>query len=316
MMTLRLHTRFPQTRCASRTRQGVSLVELLVALAVASILVLVIVTTFVMIQRASNDSRRQIEATANARAALETISGDLKALTGPANARFKAENHPLSYGDGIDNDGDGRTDEERPDGLDNDGDWSVASDRQVVATTFTERTHYVGKADFGDAGVDEDCVFNRDALKFRINPPANPRYPYDDTNYDYEDVQYTVRTYDGLPDVLVRSTVRMKNGAVATSSSAPLAYNVLSFNCLYWDPNVVPSQQYWLETWDSEGTLKGTVNPRFLVPAAVLVEITVHADPKPPASYTAGEPVETVTMRTIVDVERVIQSPRFPRSAN
>ncbi len=313
MMTLRLHTRLPQTCCASKTRQGVSLVELLVALAVASILILVIVATFAMIQRASNESRRLIEATANARAALETVSSDLKALTGPSNARFKAQDNPLNYGDGFDNDGDDRTDEEKPDGLDNDGDWS---DLHVVTTTFTERTQYWGKADFGDAGVDEDNLFNSDSLRFRINPPANPRYPYDDTNYDYEDVQYSVHEYDGMPNVLVRSVVRMKSGVVATSSSAPLAYNVLSFNCLFWNPNVVASQQYWLEAWDSEGTLNGTVNPRFLVPAVVLVELTVHADLKPLSSYTAGEPVETITMRTIVDVERVIQSPRFPRSAN
>jgi len=93
-----------------------------------------------------------------------------------------------------------------------------------------------------------------------------------------------------------------------------LAYDVLSFNCLYWDSRapILPADDYWQDSYiyASPPPPIGIGLPG--LPAAVLMELTVYADPKPIDKWQPGDPVRTLTLRTIVNIEPVIQDGSFP----
>jgi type II secretory pathway pseudopilin PulG len=291
-----------------RERRGLTLVEILVAIALAMVILGAVTTTMIQVLQISRDSEVGLDAVANARAALETLSNEIKGASRvPGLTRFVGENVPLSFGDGKDNDGDGSIDEETPNGYDDDGDWSTspANDLHARFVFSRERPHRVGIPDWGDIGVDEDCKFDLDRLTFRSVPAA----PAD---FVFEDVHYEVTDFQGKSRVLVRGSEKlMADTTTIEVTTAPLAYNVLSFNLLYWNPNATPENQYWVESWDSAGPFEA---PGFELPAAVAAEITVYADPRGIAAYTDGMPVETQTLRTVIDIENVIQDAAYPRS--
>ncbi|HUT23902.1 MAG TPA: hypothetical protein VM492_06145 [Sumerlaeia bacterium] len=256
-------------------RRAFTFLEILVALLVALVLLTSVIATFITILNLTAKSDAHLVAVANARAALETISMEIKGAALP----FLGLNDPgglFPGGDGVDNDGDGFVDEEQPDGRnDDEGDWA---DQHAEIGAWAERPDGLDVDDLGDFGVDEDCVFHLDELAFRVAPSSGPDY----------DVRYKVAEFQGRERVLVRS--------IDALSTSPLAYDVLSFNCLYWNPAAAAPVERWVESWSSSLNL----------PACVAVEITVYADAKPIESYTNGQPVRTVTERSIVNIESMI----------
>jgi type II secretory pathway pseudopilin PulG len=300
------HPHFPLSPAfrPRRSARALTLIELLTALAVASLLIGSVVTTFVMILRVTENSEAQLNAAASARFVLEAVSTDMKALeNNPGRALFIGESLPLAFGDAIDNDADGRVDEELPDGLDNDGDR--VDHHGAVTGGFFERPRGVGIADLGDLGVDEDGVFSRDRVRFRtIAPVGSP--------WLFEDIEYSIQTFDDQPLTLVKTTTRtLTGGGVENVPPAPLAFQVLSFNLMYWDSNASAADQTWLTDWDSRNIAPGA---SFLVPASIYAEVEVYADPRPFESHVEGQKVQTIKMRTAVNVENVILDAGFDRN--
>ena len=294
--------------CTSSIRRGLTLIEILVAMTIALILFGSVATTLLLILRVSKNHEIELNAVANARTALEKLSSEIKeANRAPGSTAFFGLNIPQTYGDGIDNDSDRRVDEEEPNGLDDDADWGTraSNDQHAQAQGLYERPHGVGVPDLGDLGVDEDCVFHLDQIAFRITPFLDPTYLY-------EDILYEVTTFEGQDRVLVRRSDRLTlpSGTIETTI-APLAYNVLSFNCLYWDPNAPPELQYWLETWSSTEYHRA---PGFEIPATILAELAVWADRAPIEQYSNGQGVQVLALRTAINIENVIQDAAFPRT--
>ncbi|MFP4379023.1 MAG: PilW family protein [Candidatus Sumerlaeia bacterium] len=289
---------------------GVTLIELLVALAIGSFLITAVVGTFIMILNTSEYSELKLSASSNARFALETMSTDLKALeTNPGRAYFQAENNALTYGNLKDDDNDGAVDEEEPDGRDNEGTEFTDTHAQFASATsasYIERPRGIGVDDLGDVGVDEDCRFHQDRLVFRTVAPVG-------ASYLYEDVEYSIQEFDDQPNTLVRITTRtLSGGSQENTGAAPLAFDVMSFNCLYWDSNAAADSQSWETSWDS--TALGA-SATFLVPATVYVEIQVYADRKPVEEYSPGnDAIDVISMRTMINVENVILDSRFDRN--
>jgi len=293
-------------RATSGARQGWTLIEMLVAVAVASIFLLGVFAAFVQILRASDRSERMIEAYENARSAVEAVALYVKAARIEPSLPyqyFQALNLPTLTGDRVDNDRDDRVDEEQPNGLDDDGDFVVArDDRHAQIATTVERRLFVGQPDLGDAQVDEDVVFHRDELSLAIFP--DPSIP----GSRDEITSFSIAAWEGESNVLLQRTLRDIGSGTAQPEVAPLAYNVLSLNLLYWDPNRSPP--YWVEQWDAM-----TTAPRpgagIELPAAVYCSVTVYAGRVPLAQLGPNEPIETVTASTVVDIEAVIHDPRY-----
>jgi len=294
-------------RTAKGKGRGWSLVELLIALAIVSIFLIGVFTAFIQILRASDRSERTIEAYQNARTAVETIALYVKAARiepGTPAQYFQGLNIPTPTGDRVDNDKDGRVDEEQPDGLDDDGDWVAArDDRHAQVGEVYERPRFVGVADLGDDHVDEDCVFHRDQLALAIFPdPAVPGGSDIVTSF-------AIGTWEGENNVLLQTLWR-DGGTTGTGlpEIAPLAYNVLSLNFLYWDPN--RSLPYWVEHWDAALEWPRPA-PGLELPAAVYISVTVYAAQIPLDQLLPGQPIETVTASTVVNIEAVIHDPRY-----
>lgn len=304
--------------------RAMTLLEILVAMLVMLLLMSSVATTFMAFLRVTNESKAQLTATANARVALDIFSRDVKSVISspPGLTLFEGVNaiNPLAggetFGDGRDNDGDGDVDEEAPDGRDNDGDWSASTEAHATVPpglALAERDQYVTRPDLGDPGIDEDVYFQHDTLTFRRNAPSG-------SGLSRQQVTYRVDAFDGEENVLVRITTDTPVGGGADRvTSGPVAYDVVSFNCLYWNPNADTSGQYWLEEWDSSAPPAGGPVHDFAVPAAVLVEVTVWSDPASMESYRLdaelppGSPVDVTVLRTMVNLERVILDARFPR---
>lgn len=286
---------------ASSARRGVTLVELLVALAILSVIAVSLAGVFMIVLQSTAETQAQLEATGNARHALEQISTEIKRLE-DTTPLLVGTNNTLAYGDLIDNDRDGSIDEETPDGRDDDGDWS---DRHATIpatpTDIDERPGGVGVDDWGDAGVDEDSLFSSDTLRFHVEATT--------TTYDYDEITYSIGTHNGIDHVLVRSVTQWDSGVSSPTTTSALAYGVLSFNVMYWDSNAVLADQTWLADWDST-TVVGT----FEYPASVALEIVTYADDRPLDNVNlGGESVKTMTLRTVMNVESVINDSNFDR---
>lgn len=293
-----------------RPDRAVSLIELMVAVAISLAFLGGVAMAFIQISKAADRAESQQDAIARARAAIERISIDVKQARINPNFPvqfFIGESVALTYGNGKDDDGDGAIDEEVIDGLDNDGDWTPADDRHAVVNGTAERQNWMGTPDLGDGSVDEDFRFNQDTLEFRIYP--DPRIP---TSRD-EIVRYEIGTFDGEDNVLMRTLVRNPGDLTEETFSEPLAFQVLSLDFLYWNPNVeVDGVPYWVTTWDATTTLTGP-DPRMPYPIAVYISVTVYADTRPFETYNAGEVVDTLTVNTVVNIEQMLKDTRWQR---
>jgi len=284
---------------------GWTLVELLVALAIISTFLAGVFATFIQILKVSDHSERMIEAHENARAAADAIARVLKQTRlDPGGVRdFRGINVPTLFGNRGDDDNDGRVDEEQPDGLDNDADWfSGRDDRHALIDNLQERPLFVGLADLGDDHVDEDCVLHQDQLRVAVYPDPNNRNRS-------ETVILLIGSWEGENNVLLQTMLRDDGSGAAQPITAPLAYNVVGLNILYWNANINPP--YWVEQWDAATTPTG---PALEYPAAVYVAVSVYAGDVPLDQIGALGPrerIETMTATTVVNLEAVLHDPRY-----
>jgi len=296
-----------RTAHVSNAARSWTLLELLTAMAVGGIVLSGVALTFIQVLRASHRAERIIEATENARAAAETIAYFVKAAriepTLPYQY-FQGLNVPTPAGDRIDNDGDDVIDEEQPDGLDDDGDWVADRDERHVqiGNTVERRRLWRVRADLGDDRVDEDCVFHRDQLSLAIF--AEPSLP----GSRDEITSFSISAWEGEDNVLIMRALRDVGSGNAAPTVEPLAWNVLSLNFLYWDPN--QALPYWTETWDAMTTATRP-SPAIELPATVLISVTIYAGRAPLDQLSPTDPIETVTVNTMVNLEAVIHDPRY-----
>jgi hypothetical protein len=149
--------------------------------------------------------------------------------------------------------------------------------------------------------VDEDCKFERDSLRFRIFPdPGNPL-----SRDDF--ISFKIGTYEGESHVLLRTITRKVSEDTSAEESYPLAFNVISLNFLYWDPNRTPN--YWVTEWNSYKAASFP-EPKIEIPVSVYISVSAYAGTKPFGQVKRNEPIETVTLSTIVNIEQVLKDMR------
>lgn len=287
-------------------RRAMTLVELLVAILIASVFLVGIVGALTALLRGARDAERRSEAVRQARSALDALSEDLaRTATAVAPlALLRGIDRPLAAGDLIDNDGDGAVDEEAWDGTNSDGGPVVQKHVAVSDTNplLVERPRETLINELGDAGIDEDPVFQHDRLTF-----------VDSTSGDL--VHYRVTRCEGEDNVLVRLVATRPVPVSRFDPSdfddvtqfpvtiAPVAFDVLSFSVLYYDPNwiVTGSTNPWKTSWDSASVAAG-----FPFPPTVFVAVTVYAGDIPLDRLAPGSPLPSVTLRTQVVVETAL----------
>lgn len=307
------------------SRRGVTLVEVMIASAVAMLLVAALAAAFIQITRASDASQAQARAHGAARAAVERIASEVRTLRLDTNAafhQFELVDLTLPYGDGIDNDGDGLVDEEVFDGFDTDGDWTPASDLHAeLSPGLFERDQYRGVPDHGDLGVDEDTLFSHDSISFIV--PGVPR----------RRVSYRVGEFEGEQHVLLRGVIENPNPVAPFGDEViePIAFDVVSLDILAWNANndvITPpgitDRPYWVSAWNAQDKvlplrpmLAPPGTPPFKLPAALLIAVTVNANREPLAELGNWQdptvPIETVRVQTVVTIETITQDNRYFR---
>ncbi|MCL5271000.1 MAG: prepilin-type N-terminal cleavage/methylation domain-containing protein [bacterium] len=291
-------------------RRAFSLVELLVAMAVATAFMAGVYTAYLQISRAQSSAEARLDALRNGRAALTTMGDELKGInTLGTDSLLQALDATLAFGDGRDEDSDGKVDEEVVDGLDDDGDITdpLVTDRHALLDFHYERPSFVGRIDLDDANVDVDARFGDDRITFNIY--TNPPQPQSVV----KTVSYQIGDFDGQSHVLLRSVViEDASGNLLMSGPVPLAFGVLGLDLLYWNPNAPVDQQGWVTAWDS-GFSSTFEPPQLPLPASIYLRLTLYADRRPIESYQPGAPVDTLILQTIVNIEETIGDARFPR---
>jgi len=323
-------------------RRALTLVEVLLALVISLAVLSSATVAYIQISRAHEDARSYARAHNRARAAVEEISrtvAEVRIEAGLAQQQFVLTTLALPYGDRIDHDGDGVADEEVLDGRDTDGDW-VAADHDVheqfPGSPFIERIGFQGVPDHGDLQVDEDVVFSEDTLAFRI-PAIIP------LGQPARLVRYRIRDYNARSNVLVREEVEnpppgadldaIFDAAEASNNLivVPIAFEVVSLDVLAWDPNLDQDdpraapydRPYWVEEWDAS-VIPGSNRipygapffvPPFDFPAAMLIRVTVNAEPRPLSELedlaTRELPLRTAVVQTVVDLPATTQTPFY-----
>lgn len=320
-------------RSRIRGTVGVTLIELLVALTISLIFVGSVAAAFIQIIRSSDKAEAIVRAHTSARSAVDAIARDLRVLQLDATNldywQLTLINRNLTYGNFIDDDGDGAVDEEFFDGYDDDGDWSPADDRHATIGGLTERPEFVGVDDYGDLNVDEDCRFSADELSFIIPQSLdNPGVPR-------RRVTYRLGTFEGEEHVLLRAVVYNPSvdGTGDTEIVEPVVFDVVSLDILAWNansnsPRNVGGNQvaYWVSEWDAEQVNYPFVQvinspdgdpmaPPFKLPAAFLVSVVVNAERVPLSEIRdwpgGGRPIKTARMSTIINVEAIINDTRY-----
>lgn len=295
-------------RHPGRARRGFSLVEMMVALTISVAFLGGAYAAYSQISKAHTASEARMVAMRNGRAALSTISEELKGANRLGNDfGFLGEDETSAKGDGIDNDLDGAVDEGAVKVEAEPNYNAAADDHHALLGDLRERPLHVGRADLGDGHVDADIRFGRDRLSFRIYP----RVPT--PNMRSKTITYElVSEYDGQQDVLLRRTSIERDGQSPLESEAPLAFGVVGLDLLYWNPNASPESQGWLTQWDASKS-DTFASPRLPLPASVYVRLTLYADPRPRANVADGQPMQTIAMETIVNIEEIINDAQYPR---
>lgn len=281
----------------SPSGRAFSLIEMLVALAVALVFVSAMYMTFIQVLRATSERSARTEALRNARSALMTMMEEIKAFqrTGTTDTLLVGVNFDLAFGNGIDEDGDGTVDEEILDGQDDatDSDWVIANDNHIPffltgpLPFIYERPRLTDTPDFGDFHVDEDVRFSSDSLSIMLFPPAV------ESGVTSRTITYSLGTFDGESNVLVKTAKTEFLSSATSTTMAPLAFGVTALDFLYFDPNATPDPN-WTTDWDS--ATSG-------VPDAVYLRVTLHADTGPIQNYSGGDKIKTLELETIVMIE-------------
>lgn len=294
------------------SRRGLTLLELLIATLIITTVMVGAVVAFVELLNSHNKASARVEATNNARAAMDLISLELKRarnLAGASDVFTGDSTVSETEGDRFDLDQDGTPDEEDLDGDDDDSDYAVATDDRhaVIAaggSNYAERPVFYQIADSGDAHVDVDTKSKKATLTFKtFDVPGEP--------IDRK-VSFYVATYDGSPNTLVRKVEGTDpiTALPATPIISPIAFNVVSFGALFWDYEVakVNTAKPWLDEWDAAGRPLST-------PASVMVDLAVYAGtPYTLNDLPADKKIENVRLNTVVNVESVISHPLYVAS--
>lgn len=281
----------------SHTR-GLTYIEVLVSITISLIIIAAGASAYIRISQAVAEARAYSDATMNASVALRNMTFDIKeAQTNPGvgGRMFLGYDVQGTRGNDLDDDGDTLIDEDRPDGIDEDGAYT---EQHATIGLKVERPNFLMIADIGDAGLDDDPVWDLDTLEFRVHPGPTPRN---------ERVLFSVGTFEGEDNVLVRERETNPGSAASTTTIEPIAYDVLGLNILYWDPNL--DTPYWVPQWDATtGPFPG---PDFRIPASVYLEITVYAGAIPLDMLGPSDSREVVTLATVVNIESIITNPRY-----
>lgn len=287
-----------------------SLLELLVALAVAMTFLTAVYMSFIQVLRSSDRTEARVEALRNGRTALMTMVEEIKSIDSAGSVTLLVlANGEGEDGDGLDNDRDGSIDEESLDGLDNDGDYSALTDDQhaVIAdnvglppVTVVERPSQLLVADLGDFDVDEDVVFGTDTLTIMLFP-ADAGVTSQTITYrlipSVEDLTTSEQLlFDGPDFTLVKDVVTETTDTATSRTISPLAFQVLGLDFLAYDSDLLTTQP-WNTSWDT--TTTGTTT----LPESVFMRVTLYADPRPFEEYSLGEEVETLLLQTMVNIE-------------
>jgi prepilin-type N-terminal cleavage/methylation domain-containing protein len=284
------------TSTRQHRQRGLTLVEILAVLAIASIFLVGIVSAISAVLGAAEQQTLKAEAHRNGRNALQIMAKELSeanTLSSSNILRLEGLDAPQTTGDFRDNDLDGRTDEEAFDGNDNDFDRQdvhVRLDTGGSGGVF-ERPRFTNAPDLGDIGVDEDVVFQRDSITF-VNK--------------LQRITYRIATFEGEPNVLLRRTRDLITPVpIPPPVEEPIAFNVLSLNFLYFDPNWITTfqPQAWTTSWDSRNA-SGPIP----YPATIHMSISVYSGEIPLDEITPSpsNPLDVVTLETQVALEGVL----------
>lgn len=282
----------PDRTLRRAARAGMTLVELLVAIVIASIFLTGIVGAISALLDSAEKAERRGVAVRHARSALNQLSEDLaQAATAIAPiARFLGTDAPLATGDRFDNDFDLLVDEEQLDGRNDDFGPTVPKHVPLGGSPsgpLFERPREMAISEVGDEGVDEDTVFQNDSLLFTTTE---------------QQVSYAIETFDGQDNVLVRRVVDLAP-PFGGDQIMPVAFDVLSFGLLYYDPNwlLTGSPDPWRTSWDN-----GAVSGPIFFPVTVFAAITVYAGDVPLAEFPPAQAFPTVTLETQMNLESVL----------
>lgn len=291
------------------SRKGLTMLEMVIAVTIVLVIMAGVVAVFVELLRSHDQARARMDATANARAAMETLSLEIKrARNTTGTMTFVAQTaSSAGGGDRIDNDADGTADEETMNGADDDGDavQPAAAVHVLIPSgsgNYAERPVFYTTNDLDDRRIDEDLGATSSTLEFdTFDAPGEP-------------LNRRVRFYigndpDGKPNTLMREvsgTDPVTSAAVVTSG--PLCYNVVSFGALYWNHAKAKnaSENPWETDWPpTTGTLTAS-------PSTVYLQISVYAGtPVPLQELPASREIETITLTTAVNVEAVLADPTY-----
>ena len=328
----RSRSRLGRQRAGFLPRTAFTLLELLVALAIAMTFLGALYTSLIGMLTALDEAAARMEALRNGRAALQTLSNEIK-MIGRSGSEFLVVglNRTAAFGNGINEDEDDETDEEVLDGRDDDAltpDWSAPADELhaqigTIDPVF-ERYAYTTLGGFGalfgaeaddhgDLHVDEDVRFGLDSIVFRI-PPTSPI-----EGFLLRRITYTIGSFDGERHVLIRQSRTEFTDRPPVETTAPIAFGVLGFDVLYWDPNADPDpgvprddRPGYVESWDST-EVDGFDSPMLPLPASILVRVTLHADRTGIEGYNDGDVVRTIHLQTVINIEETIGDALYPR---
>ncbi len=306
-MTKTLRHLRPST--ARSTARGMTIIEVVVAITIILVIMSGVVWAFVELLQSHDKARARMDATANARAAMEVLSVEIKRArntTGTLTVFQGTTTSSAGGGDRVNQDQDTATDEEALDGTDDDGDYAVAgSDLHAIipasSVNYAERPVFFQQPDLDDRDIDEDLGAISSILEFdTFDAPGEP-------------LNRRVRFYigndpNGEPNTLMREVTGVDPiSSTTVATSGPICHNVVSFGALFWDHSVAktPSANPWLQSWPPAAPLTSS-------PSTVYLTITVYAGtPYPFDELPANLQVETVNLTTVVNVEAVLADPTY-----
>ncbi len=296
------------------SERGLTLMEMVVAITIIMIIMVGVVWSFVELLDSHDKARARMEATANARHALEVMSSEFKRARNGTSRFGPFAGQTISVaggGDRFDDDGDGDFDEEIFNGADDEGTWVRAThDKHVALAPASETQYYVerpvffGYPDLGDGDVDEDIGATSATVQFpTFDVPGDPLSRYVRLYLGYDP--------DGRPHTLmreIRGVDPVTSQVVVTSG--PLCYNVHSFGVLYWNHAMASDSgaNPWEMNWPP-------VAPRprpTVAPSSVYIRLKVYAGkPYDLDEVPVTEVIETVSLDTVVNIEAVMAHPTY-----
>ena len=199
----------PASNKSNPKLNGLTLTEVLIALVITAIVAGAIYLTFQTVLGGYNKGKAQVTMAETARAAVTRLTDDLRNVSVSSTQPFLVSNDSTAgkKGDSIDNDNDGRIDEEVRDSADNDSEFNAGTDDLDG-----------DGADLDDLHIDEDCAYDKDTIDF-----------------------YTITGNHLLYYVDTSSRLMRKKDAVED----PVAFSVREFNILCWDTTTTVWQENW-----------------------------------------------------------------------